>query len=38
MDTLGFVKSKMNGPDVIEKEYTLLNVDSVILISLIREK
>lgn len=38
MDTLGFVKSKMNGPDVFDNEYTLLNVDSVILISLIREK
>lgn len=38
MDTPGFVKSKMNGPDVFDNEYTLLNIDSVISISLIREK
>lgn len=38
MDTPGFGKSKMNGPDVFDNEYTLLNVDSVISISLIREK
>ena len=38
MDTPGFVKGKMNGPDVFDNEYTLLNVDSVISISLIREK
>ena len=38
MDTPGFVKGKMNGPDVFENEYTLLNIDNVISISLIREK
>ena len=38
MDTPGFANSKMNGPDVFDNEYTLLNVDSVISISLIREK
>ena len=38
METPGFVKGKMNGPDVFENECTLLNIDNVISISLIREK
>ena len=29
MEPPGFVKGKMNGPDVFENEYTLLNIDNV---------